>query len=86
MTHTQCDIERTKTRQARVRDLMTPAPLTISPATSVHEAYRLMQDQCIGISRSVRTDAWSASSASATCGWCYPRQPPASPLTNCTTC
>jgi CBS domain-containing protein len=27
---------------------MTPTPLTISPATSVHEAYRLMQDQHIG--------------------------------------
>src|SRR2546426_4610918 len=27
---------------------MTPAPLAISPATSVQEAYRLMQDQRIG--------------------------------------
>ena len=27
---------------------MTPAPLTIAPATSVHEAYRLMQDQRLG--------------------------------------
>lgn len=43
-----CDIEYTGTLQARVRDLMTPAPLVISPDTSVHEAYRLMQDQRIG--------------------------------------
>src|SRR6266446_3154777 len=48
MTHMQRDIEPTRTPQARVRDLMTPAPLTIAPATSVHEAYRLMQDQRIG--------------------------------------
>ena len=48
MTHMQRDIEPTRTPQARVRDLMTPAPLTIAPATSVHEAYRLMQDRRIG--------------------------------------
>ena len=45
MTHRQRDIEPTQTPQARVRELMTPAPLTIAPATSVYEAYRLMQDQ-----------------------------------------
>jgi acetoin utilization protein AcuB len=48
MTHMQRDIEPTRTPQARVRDLMTPAPLTVPPATSVHEAYRLMQDRRIG--------------------------------------
>src|SRR5882724_5156304 len=48
MTHMQCDLEHTGTPQAHVRDLMTPAPLAISPATSVDEAYRLMQGQRIG--------------------------------------
>ena len=48
MTHMQRDIEPTRPPQARVRDLMTPAPLTIAPATSVHAAYRLMQDHGIG--------------------------------------
>ena len=48
MTHMQRDIEPTRTPQARVRDLMTPAPLTIAPATSVHEVYHLMQDRRIG--------------------------------------
>ena len=45
MTHMPRDIEPTRTPQARVRDLMTPAPLAISPETSVQEASRLMQDQ-----------------------------------------
>jgi len=44
----QYDLEHTGTPQAHVRDLMTPAPLAISPATSVDEAYRLMQGQRIG--------------------------------------
>ena len=48
MTHLQRDIEPTSTPQARVRDLMTPAPLTIAPATSVHAAYRLMQARRLG--------------------------------------
>jgi acetoin utilization protein AcuB len=45
MTHTFHDTEQTETPPACVRDLMTPAPLAISPETSVHAAYRLMQDQ-----------------------------------------
>jgi len=45
MTHTFHDTEHTETPPARVRDLMTPAPLTIAPETSVHTASRLMQDQ-----------------------------------------
>src|SRR5215813_4056885 len=48
MTHTFSDTAHTETPPARVRDLMTPAPLAISPETSVHEAYRLMQDQRLG--------------------------------------
>ena len=48
MTHTFSDTAHTETPPARVRDLMTPAPLAISPETSVQEAYRLMQDQRIG--------------------------------------
>jgi CBS domain-containing protein len=48
MTYTLHDTEHTETPPARVRDLMTPAPLTISPETSVHAASRLMQDQRIG--------------------------------------
>ncbi len=44
MTHTFHDTEQTETPPACVRDLMTPAPLAISPETSVHAAYRLMQD------------------------------------------
>ena len=47
MTYTFHDTEHTETPPARVRDLMTPAPLAISPETSVQEAYRLMQDQRI---------------------------------------
>src|SRR5262249_45883087 len=34
--------------QEYVRDLMTPAPLAISPDTSVDKAYRVMQDHRIG--------------------------------------
>src|SRR2546426_10811293 len=45
MTHPFHDTEQTETPPACVRDLMTPAPLAISPETSVHAAYRLMQDQ-----------------------------------------
>jgi acetoin utilization protein AcuB len=45
MTHILHDTEPTGTLPARVRDLMAPAPLAISPETSVHEAYRLMQEQ-----------------------------------------
>src|SRR5262245_65951985 len=48
MTHTFSDTAHTETPPARVRDLMTPAPLAISPETSVQEAYRLMQGQRIG--------------------------------------
>jgi acetoin utilization protein AcuB len=48
MTPMSCDLAHTGTPQAHVRDLMTQAPLTISPATSVDEAYRLMQDHRIG--------------------------------------
>src|SRR2546430_16771826 len=48
MTHTFHTHEHTETQPARVRDLMTPAPVTIAPETSVQEAYRLMQDQRIG--------------------------------------
>ena len=33
MTHTFHDTEHTETPPARVRDLMTPAPLTIAPET-----------------------------------------------------
>ena len=45
MTRTFSDTAHTEILPARVRDLMTPAPLAISPETSVQEAYRLMQDQ-----------------------------------------
>ena len=45
MTRTFSDTAHTEIPPARVRDLMTPAPLAISPETSVQEAYRLMQDQ-----------------------------------------
>jgi len=45
MTHTFHDTAQTETPPACARDLMTPAPLAISPETSVHAAYRLMQDQ-----------------------------------------
>ena len=45
MTHTLHDTEPHRTLPARVRDLMTPAPLAISPETSVQAAYRLMQEQ-----------------------------------------
>lgn len=48
MTHTFHDTEHTETPQTRVRDLMTPAPLVISPETSVQEASRLMQEQHLG--------------------------------------
>ena len=48
MTRTFSDTAPTEILPARVRDLMTPAPVTISPETSVQEAYRLMQDQRIG--------------------------------------
>jgi acetoin utilization protein AcuB len=48
MTHTFYDTAHAGTLAARVRDLMTPAPLTVSPETSVHAAYRLMQDHGIG--------------------------------------
>src|SRR2546428_3066444 len=48
MTRTFSDTAHTEILPARVRDLMTPAPLAISPETSVQEAYRLMQDQRIG--------------------------------------
>ena len=60
MTHTFYDTAHAGTLAARVRDLMTPAPLTVSPETSVHAAYRLMQDHGMVISRSVKMDAWSA--------------------------
>jgi acetoin utilization protein AcuB len=45
MTRPFSDTEHTATPPARVRDLMTPAPLTIAPETSVPVAYRLMQEQ-----------------------------------------
>ena len=45
MMRTFSDTAPTEILPARVRDLMTPAPLAISPETSVQEAYRLMQDQ-----------------------------------------
>jgi CBS domain-containing protein len=45
MTRTFSDTAHTEILPARVRDLMTPGPLAISPETSVQEAYRLMQDQ-----------------------------------------
>src|SRR5215471_1961982 len=45
MTRTFSDTEHTETAPARVRDLMTPAPLAISPETSVQAASRLMQEQ-----------------------------------------
>jgi acetoin utilization protein AcuB len=45
MTRTFSDTEHTATAPTRVRHLMTPAPLAISPETSVQEAYRLMQEQ-----------------------------------------
>src|SRR5215470_17207324 len=45
MTRTFSDTAYTETPPARVRDLMTPAPLAISPETSVQAAYRLMQEQ-----------------------------------------
>jgi CBS domain-containing protein len=48
MSHTFSDTAHTETPPARVRDLMTPAPLTIAPETPVHAASRLMQDQRIG--------------------------------------
>src|SRR5215475_11510780 len=47
MTRTFSDTEHTETPPALVRDLMTPAPLAISPETSVQAAYRLMQEQCL---------------------------------------
>ena len=47
MIHTFHDTAPTETPPARVRDLMTPAPLVISPKTSVQAAHRLMQDQPI---------------------------------------
>ena len=47
MIHTFHDTAPTETPPARVRDLMTPAPLVISPETSVQAAHRLMQDQPI---------------------------------------
>ena len=45
MARTFSDTEQTETPPAQVRDLMAPGPLAISPETSVHAAYRLMQDQ-----------------------------------------
>ena len=45
MTRTFSDTAHTETPPARVRDLMTPAPLAISPETSVPAASRLMQEQ-----------------------------------------
>ena len=45
MMRTFSDTAPTEILPAQVRDLMTPAPLAISPETSVQEAYRLMQDQ-----------------------------------------
>jgi acetoin utilization protein AcuB len=45
MTRTCSDTAHTETPPARVRDLMTPAPLAISPETSVQAASRLMQEQ-----------------------------------------
>ena len=48
MTRTFSDTAHTETPLARVRDLMTPAPLAISPETSVQEASRLMQEQRLG--------------------------------------
>jgi acetoin utilization protein AcuB len=48
MTRIFSDTTQTETPPARVRDLMTPAPLAISPETSVQEAYRLMQAQDSG--------------------------------------
>ena len=45
MIHTFHDTAPTETPPARVRDLMTPAPLAIAPETSVQAAYRLMQEQ-----------------------------------------
>jgi acetoin utilization protein AcuB len=48
MTHMQHDIEHTGTTQDHVWDLMTPAPIAVSPETSVDEAHRLMQHHRIG--------------------------------------
>ena len=48
MTRTFSDTAQTTTPPARVRDLMTPAPLTIAPETSVPAASRLMQEQRLG--------------------------------------
>jgi len=45
MTRTFSDTAHPETAPARVRDLMTPAPLAISPETSVQAASRLMQEQ-----------------------------------------
>src|SRR2546427_3702721 len=45
MTYTFHDTEHTETPPARVRDLMTLAPLAIAPETSGQAAYRLMQEQ-----------------------------------------
>ncbi len=48
MPRMQRDIEPTGTTQEHVRDLMTPAPLAVSPDTSVDEAHRLMQHHRLG--------------------------------------
>ena len=62
--------------QARVRDLMTPASHHRTRDVGI-AAYRLMRTGVLGISGS-REDGRLVGSASTTCGWCCPRQPPAS--------
>jgi predicted transcriptional regulator len=86
MTRTFSDTEHTETPPARVGDLMIPTPLVISPETSVQAASRLMQEQRLRYLPVCEDGRWLASSASATCGWCCPRPPPALLLMRSTTC
>jgi CBS domain-containing protein len=86
MLHTLSDTEHTEPLAARVRDLMTPAPLAISPETSVQEAYRLMQNHRLGhlpVCEDGRlVGLLSACDLRLVC----PRPPPASRPTRCTHC
>jgi CBS domain-containing protein len=86
MTRTFSDTEHTETPPARVRDLMTPAPLTISPETSVQAAYRLMQEQRLRHLPVCEDGLLVGLVSERDLQLVLPRQPPASPPTRCTTC
>ena len=86
MTHTFHDTAQTETPPACARDLMTPAPLAISPETSVHAAYRLMQEQRLSHLPVCEDGRLVGLLSECDLRLVCPRQPPALPPTRCTTC